>query len=383
MIRARAIFMVLGILLPQSHTAAAAPWFTNVTESTGLWYIENQSTAEKMRHRMTGGAAAADFDRDGWVDLYVTRRDDFDLLFRNMGDGTFQDVTASAFGDNLRKTQSNGAAWGDIDNDGDPDLYVTAFEEGRYFLFNNNADGTFTEVAQSRGAAIESDEPHYGFGVAFGDYDLDGFLDIYTSEWRTVWETNDDGPTHARLLHSRGPTQPGYFDDVTQAAGVSVDKLHPHGDFAFSPRFTDLDGDGWPGLASPDRFLVREIDAGSNFLGQNELTAHFGLGPPSVLATDDGQEVDRFVDSVTIRWPSGHFQQFTNVPRNSTLIATEPIPEPSALSLAVLAAIVIRIRFRPQYGRKVLDFSSLVGSVNKVFTLRHFIHWTRFKGRAR
>ena len=80
---------------------------------------------------------------------------------------------------------SNGAAWADIDNDGDPDLYVTALADRRCYLFINDGAGRFTEEAVSRGAALASEHTHVGFSVAVGDYDRDGWLDLHTTEFRT------------------------------------------------------------------------------------------------------------------------------------------------------------------------------------------------------
>ena len=91
----------------------------------------------------TGGAAAADYDNDGWVDLFVTRLDGADVLYRNMGNGTFQNVSAaSGFTAGL---PTNGPAWGDIDNDGDKDLYVTSCGDTgagatRFYLYVNDGN---------------------------------------------------------------------------------------------------------------------------------------------------------------------------------------------------------------------------------------------------
>jgi hypothetical protein len=87
-----------------------------------------------------------------------------------------------------------------------------------------------------------------------------------------------------------------------------------------------------PDLAHPDAFLVREIDGGSNYLGQNEPTAHFGLGPSAEKDT---------VDLVSIRWPSGQWQHFAGVARNSTLTAVEPVPEPAGTMLMLLAVVAM------------------------------------------
>ena len=198
---------------------------------------------------MTGGAAAGDFDGDGWVDLYVTRADDTDILYRNRHDGTFEDVTASAFGGgHLASVLSNGAAWGDIDNDGDLDLYVTAHNTNRYFLFVNDGAGHFTEQGVPRGAAVQNSSSHTGMSVSLGDYDRDGFLDLFTAEWG---QQAAGVRTNNRLLHNQGASRPGYFEDVTIASGTVVDRIDGQAVLSnsFTPRFSDLDGDHYPDLA--------------------------------------------------------------------------------------------------------------------------------------
>ena len=130
-------------------------------------------------------------------------------------------------------------------------------------------------------------------------------LDIFTSEWRTLWQTNDNGPTHARLLHNRGAEQPGYFDDVTTEAGVSVDLLHPHGDFALSPRFSDLDGDGWPDLTIASDFLTSRLfwNNGDGTFTDGTREASVGTdqaGMGSTIGDYDGDgDLDWFVTAIS------------------------------------------------------------------------------------
>ncbi|MBW2255927.1 MAG: VCBS repeat-containing protein, partial [Deltaproteobacteria bacterium] len=230
----------------------AGPAFTDVTATTGISYIQWDRYAPDACglptgcsvEWFTGGAAAADFDGDGWTDLYVTRIHDTDILYRNKGDGTFEDVSQQV-GLTL-KLHSNGAVWGDIDNDGDLDLYVTAIGDERFFLFINEG-GTFVEDAVARNAHVPSTSPHVGFTATFGDYDRDGWLDIHMNEWRR-YRSSTEVRSHARLLRNLGSAGPGEFEDVTWDAGVQLDGISSTGVWSFTSAFTDLDQDGWPDL---------------------------------------------------------------------------------------------------------------------------------------
>src|SRR5262249_22864394 len=133
--------------------------FTDVTESAGLL---------SGAHR-THSAAWADFDNDGWLDAFIGHEESPSQLFRNRGDRTFEDVTAKAVVG--RTAFTKGATWGDYDNDGFPDLYVSNYG-GENFLYHNNGDGTFTEL----GAQLGVSKPLMSFPTWFFDYDNDGRL---------------------------------------------------------------------------------------------------------------------------------------------------------------------------------------------------------------
>lgn len=242
----RCLFLVL------CSRASAEGLFVNVTDEAEVGYLQWILPAGWVKHVpevMTGGAAVADFDNDGWVDLLVTRYDQTDTLFRNLGDGTFESVSELA-GINV-VAPSNGVAWGDIDNDGDADLYISvAGESGsplRNLLYRNQGNGTFSEEARLWGADLEAPNWHSGFSVAFGDYNLDGMLDIHTCQWAVNGAQN-----RSVLLKNSG--LPGGFVDVTAGIGVEMWKDPEAEDGpefttqAFTSRLTDLDLDGWPDL---------------------------------------------------------------------------------------------------------------------------------------
>lgn len=243
------------------------PEFTAVTEAAGLafdhgpfhgppfCYVDDVEDASEpgdfcIPERFLGAAAAADYDGDGFPDVYLTSMDGPDHLMRNRGDGTFEEVTAAAGLTDVRPT--GGVAWVDVDGDGDLDLMLTALGTLRNYLYVNDGAGHFDEQGEQRGVALYTGAVHLGMDIGVGDYDLDGWLDLFISDWHP-----DDplgNPTeHNRLLHNLGASAPGYFEDVTEAMGIDLRGLASQvdakpGSYGFAPAFVDLDDDGWPEL---------------------------------------------------------------------------------------------------------------------------------------
>src|SRR5262249_13377340 len=123
-------------------------------------------------------AVWADYDNDGWLDLFVGGERTPSRLYRNRGDGTFEEVGAKA-GVVRKRVFCKGANWGDFNGDGYPDLYVADLN-GPPQLFRNNRDGTFTDVAPEMGIT----QPKIGFSCWFWDYDNDGWLDIFATSYK-------------------------------------------------------------------------------------------------------------------------------------------------------------------------------------------------------
>jgi hypothetical protein len=292
-----------------ASSSACAVVFTDVTTSAGINYVQHPGNAPGAGLFRTGGAAVADYDNDGWVDLFATRLNARPLLYRNLGNGTFQDVAISAgFTSSLL---ANGAAWGDIDNDGDQDLYVTSSGGTRFYLYVNNGNGTFAEQAVERGAAIQG-VFRYGQSVTFGDYDRDGYLDIHTNDWAT-----DASTSTSRLLRNVGVSNPGYFEDLTAAAGLNVYRPSRFADgstdsnvYRYSSTFTDLDRDGHPDLAIAADFHTSQIfwNNGDGTFTDGTATAGVGTdedGMGSTIGDFDGDgQLDWFV-SALVDLPGG------------------------------------------------------------------------------
>ena len=251
--------------------AEVRAWFVDVTVDSGLAFrhVNGMSGQFDYPEIIAPGVALFDFDRDGDLDLFLVQSGPFSSTIPPRGAGTepaggrlyrndltpgpdgrrrptFTDVTT---GSGIRATEYGmGAAVGDFDNNGCPDLYLTAL--GRNQLWRNNCDDTFSEVAAQAGVA----DPGWSVSAAFLDFDRDGWLDLYVGHYLD-WNASASAPCFAasgaraycaprvyqpqpsRLYRNRGK---GVFADVTAAAGMTA---------SFGPALgvatADFDGDGW------------------------------------------------------------------------------------------------------------------------------------------
>ncbi|MEW5974176.1 MAG: CRTAC1 family protein [Acidobacteriota bacterium] len=269
------------------------PVFTDVTLEAGVAYqiICGDEVTEYLIDVNGEGAAFFDYDNDGDQDIYLVNGSSrkriqagnppHDYLLRNNGNGTFTDVTESAgLGD---REWSSGVTVGDYDNDGFPDLYVTNFGPNR--LYHNRGDGTFEEVGERSGVA----DPKWGFpkwsmGAAFGDIDNDGDLDLYVCNFTDFnYQPDRPAPHPASPCKMKGvpiACEPeryngaqdllyrnngdGTFTDISLKAGIT--RKDPGKGFAVV--FSDLDNDG-------DQDLYVANDAGPNFLYLNDGKGNF------------------------------------------------------------------------------------------------------------
>lgn len=270
-----------------SATDSQFPQLVDITDSTGIKFEHLSSPEQKyIVESMSGGVALIDYDRDGWPDIYFTNAQSVEMalagkkarsaLFHNNHNGTFTDVTDKA-GVGY-PCWAQGVVVGDFNNDGWPDLLVTCF--GGVVLYRNNGDGTFTDVTKQAGLSNDSG---WATGAAFGDYDNDGWADLFVSHYVDLNLSNlpafgsmktckylgidvQCGPRGLKgspdnLYHNNGD---GTFSDVSKKAGVD-DSGHR---FGLTSVWEDFNNDG-----RLDLFVTN--DGQPNYLYRNDGNGHF------------------------------------------------------------------------------------------------------------
>lgn len=277
---------VTSVLRREATGADASIRFVDVTDSTGIAFRHFPGVrASALPEDMGSGVACGDYDNDGLPDLFFVNfstsivsslesaeKEGSCRLYRNLGDMHFEDVTDAA-GVGLL-AYGMGAAWGDCDNDGDLDLYVTAY--GPNVLYENRGDGTFVDVTARAGVQ----DIRFSAGCSWSDYDRDGDLDLYVCNYVDfVLREGDRG----RLQKQYGTEQPytlnpssyppvpnrlfrnlgdGTFEEVAEAVGVA----DPTGR-SLSASWVDLDNDGWV-----DLYVANDVSKNAVFLNLGDGT---------------------------------------------------------------------------------------------------------------
>jgi predicted Zn-dependent protease len=268
-----------SLIKSESVGHGVTPVFEDRASHAGLtsFVLDNgQSAIHQLPEMSCGGVGLLDFDRDGFMDIYAVQGGPFppapdkactgDRLFRNRGDGSFDDVTARSNVERFTRGYGHGVSVADYDNDGDQDVFVTRWRS--YALYRNNGNGTFDEMTQAAGLGGDRDWPT---SSAFADLDNDGDLDLYVCHyglWDTVNPRICKDPAGAititcdpRLVSSLPDhvfrNDGGRFVDVTAEAGIIDRDGRGLGVVA-----ADLDGDGLI-----DLFVAN--DSTANFLFHN------------------------------------------------------------------------------------------------------------------
>jgi hypothetical protein len=292
------------------------------------------------------GVVFADYNNDGWPDLFVANDSSPNYLYRNNKDGTFSDVsfeTGTSYSGAGDEQGSMGVAFSDYDNDGHVDIFVTNFENEQNTLYRNQLNKGFLDISAAAGVAQPA-KPFVGWGTAFIDFDNDGWLDLLVvnghvyPQMELVKSETVLGFKQAMLLHRN--LGKGRFDDLSKASGLRDLPV-------FSSRgaaFGDLNNDGLIDLIvtnlgekpivllntsrngnrkiilklienSPNqsavgarvtlktdkRSLMQEVQAGSSYLSQNDFRLHFGW------------PVGENLESVEVRWSSGETEKIIGI----------------------------------------------------------------------
>jgi enediyne biosynthesis protein E4 len=308
---AASLFALLVLTFPGSDADGFDPMpvFTDVAASSGLDFRHvngNPHVKDFIFETKGGGVAFLDYDNDGFLDIIFAQGSTLEkfrkgdnppaALYRNKGDGTFEEVTEKA---GIRFTGwGMGVCTGDYDNDGFVDILLTYF--GDNVLYRNNGDGTFTDVTAKAGV----NDPRWSTSAAFGDYDQDGFLDLYVANYLTMDINRLPEP---RCNHRGNPVMcgprgipgasgvlfrnngDGTFTDVTEKSGaVDKDSL-----FSLGVIWADVDNDG-----DLDLFVGNDATPNLFFVNNGDGTfEEYGFLSGLAVSADGQEQADMGVDA--------------------------------------------------------------------------------------
>ncbi|MEE3259453.1 MAG: CRTAC1 family protein [Candidatus Latescibacterota bacterium] len=332
---------------PKGLTAAPDAFYRNEGDGT----FSDATFHARLTHPSPGyglGVLCADYDLDGYPDLFVANDSSPNFLYHNRGDGRFTDLSIPA---NIAYSASGkiqagmGVGWGDYDNDGDPDIFVSHFEGEYNTLYRNEGEGRFADISAIAGL-VEPSLPYVGFGTNFFDYDNDADLDLFVANGHVypqidrassgssyaqtdhLFANNNDGTFHllpiAHLADaarvSRGSCVIDYDDDgdldlfVAHLNGrpalLRNDGGHKHNwlGIVLVGKTDNRDGiGGRVRLVAGGQTQFRDAIRGSSFLSSEDPRLHFGLGH------------SQRVDTLEVRWPSGGVQRLIDLPINQYL----------------------------------------------------------------
>jgi len=318
--------------------------FTDVSKQCGIGSVPGYGL----------GIAFNDYDRDGWPDVFIANDNVPQQLFRNRRDGTFEEAALKAglaYDEDAQTFSGMGTDFADYNNDGWPDVFVGALANERYAIFRN-VKGSFLDVTGPSGVGLFS-APHSGWGLKFVDYDNDGWKDLFIAQGHVMdtIELSDPSTRYREpvaLLRNRN----GRFEDVSASSGEPFRVARAARGVAFG----DLDNDGFVDvvvntLNGPAALLRNTGGNGNHWLMVNTVgtaSNRAGIGAVVRLITESGLEQHGFVSTagsyqsasdkrlhfglgkdsavkrLEIVWPSGRVQALENVAADQILTVREP-----------------------------------------------------------
>lgn len=311
--------------------------FEDVTEKAGIAAFPGRGMS----------VAFADYDNDGFPDAFVTNDNMPNFMFHNKRDGTFEEVgllSGTALRDHGKPVASMGVEFKDYDNDGRPDLIITALAGETYPVFRNEGNGNFADATYSSklGAAAVK---HSGWGLGLFDFNNDGWKDLFTANAHVNDRVEQFESSVYREKNSVFVNSGGTFRDVSDDAGLKLIKAHRGAAFA------DFDGDGRidvvvSSLQEPAE-LWRNVSPGAGHwlilrlkgtksnrdgigakirLGNQygEVTTTVGYASSADWGTHFGLAASQTVHKIEIAWPSGTKQTLSDVKADQVLLVTEP-----------------------------------------------------------
>ncbi len=315
--------------------------FTDVTKQAGV---------ETAREYYGFTVLTGDFDNDGWPDFFVTCDSTPSLFFHNKRNGTFEEtglVTGVAFNEDGREQAGMGTTTADYDGDGHLDIFKTNFSSDTNTLYRNLGDGTFADVTSRAGLAVHTQ--YVKWGTAFLDFDDDGWPDLFVADGHVYpfvenYSLGEEFRQPRQLFWNRGD---GQFYDMSATGGAGITAKHssrgiavadfdndgseeivvvnlfeppsllknfgPHGNSLLIRALTASGRDAIGAritVAAGGRKRIDEVRSGGYFVSQGDFRVHFGLGHETKA-------------DVTIRWPQGTVERYPGVEANERITVRE------------------------------------------------------------
>jgi hypothetical protein len=343
---------IQGYCTPQKYNGLPDNYYRNLGDGTFVECAAEVGLGEATNAGL--GVVVGDVDNDGWPDLFIANDSHSNFLFRNLGDGTFEDLSllsGTAYGQTGRPEAGMGVDMGDVDNDGLLDIVVTNFELETNVLYKNLGGALFIDVRFAHNVA-ETSLLKLAFGVDLVDLDSDGDEDLVLSNGHILDNAAELGVPGSygqanQVLENLGDgrfrlvSAPGFSEELA-SRGLASGDLDGDGDMdlailnsdAAAAIYENLGADGSTELlvdlvgssanrsgvgvrvtvSDGARKQLKEVRTSSSYVSQSALTLHFGLG----RSTDAAVVVD-------VAWPSGNRQKYT-APVNSRLRLIESEP---------------------------------------------------------